>query len=73
MAKETDKKPLSLQQKLDAIAFKNNQIKMVSDLQSENARLKDMMASKRSRRGSAPRIQGLQTLKNTLGKQFIKE
>jgi hypothetical protein len=46
---------------------------MVRDLQSENAKLKQMMGNRGGkRRAEAPRIQGLQSIKNTLGRQFQK-
>lgn len=70
---EESKSTVSLQQKMDDITFKNDQIKMVRDLQSENAKLKQMMGNRGGkRRAEAPRIQGLQTIKNTLGRQFQK-
>jgi hypothetical protein len=71
--KEESKSTNSLQQKMDDITFKNDQIKMVRDLQSENAKLKQMMGNRGGkRRAEAPRIQGLQSIKNTLGRQFQK-
>jgi hypothetical protein len=71
--KEESKSTNNLQQKMDDITFKNDQIKMVRDLQSENAKLKQMMGNRGGkRRAEAPRIQGLQSIKNTLGRQFQK-
>lgn len=64
--KEEPKK-LTLQEKLDAITFKNKEATDISDLQKENTKLKDMIASQpKSKRGpsQASRIQGLQTLGN---------
>jgi hypothetical protein len=71
--KEESKSTNNLQQKMDDITFKNDQIKMVRDLQSENAKLKQMMGNRGGkRRAEAPRIQGLKSIKNTLGRQFQK-
>lgn len=70
---EESKKTISLQQKMNDITFKNDQIKMVRDLQSENAKLKQMVGNRGSKKGAqAPKIQGLQTLKGNLGRQFQK-
>lgn len=70
---EESKKTVNLQQKMDDITFKNEQIKMVRDLQSENAKLKQMVGNRGGRRrAETPRIQGLQTLKGNLGRQFQK-
>lgn len=77
MAEEKEEKKdkkVNVQERLDAIAAKNSQIKMIADLQSDNARLKDQLGrrNKSSREPSAAgRIQGLQTIKNTLGRQFM--
>lgn len=71
--KEESKSTTSLQQKMNDITFKNEQIKMVRDLQSENAKLKQMIGNRGGKRGaSTPKIQGLQTLKGNLGRQFMK-
>lgn len=73
MAEETKK--MTLKEKIDAINFRNEQAQKISQIVSENAKLKQMIADKeKSSRGPsmAGRIQGLQTLKNTLGKQFSK-
>ena len=64
---------IDLAKRLNDITFKNEQVKMVNDLQSENAKLKQMVGNRGGkRRAETPRIQGLQTLKNTLGRQFQK-
>lgn len=71
--KKEEKSTLTLQQKMDAITFRNDQAKMVNDLQSENAKLKQMVGNRGGRRrAQAPKIQGLQTLKGNLGRQFQK-
>jgi len=61
----------------DDMAFKNVAIKRINDLTNDNARLKDMVSRKsvqRRQAGSASsRIQGLQTIRNTLGTQFMKQ
>ena len=66
---------INIKERLDAVGAKNNQIKMIADLQAENANLKDQIGrrKKTSREPSAAgRIQGLQTIKNTLGRQFMR-
>ena len=68
-------KKINIQERLDAVGAKNDQIQMIADLQSENIRLKDQMGKRKksSREPSAAgRIQGLQTIKNTLGRQFMR-
>jgi hypothetical protein len=61
----------------DDMAFKNVAIKRINDLSKDNARLKEMVGRKstqtqRRQSGSASsRIQGLQSLRNTLGRQFM--
>lgn len=60
---------IDLKQGLDDISFKNNQIKMIRDLQNENAKLKQMTGRK-ARQAGMPRVQGLGTLKGNLGMQF---
>lgn len=73
--KKEENKKVNVQERLDAIAAKNDQIKMIDDLQSENARLKDQIGRRKkgSREPSAAgRIQGLQIIKNTLGRQFMR-
>jgi hypothetical protein len=70
---EKEEKGATLQQKLDAITFKNKQVKTIQDLQAENTKLKDMMSRKGSKRSnSVPRIQGLGKLEGNLGMQFKK-
>ena len=64
---------IDLAKRLNDITFKNEQVKMVNDLQSENAKLKQMMGKRGGKRkAETPRIQGLQTLKGNLGRQFQK-
>jgi len=73
---EKKDKKVNVQERLDAVATKNEQIKMIDDLQNENARLKDKIGNRKrgSREPSAAgRIQGLQTIKNTLGRQFMRK
>jgi hypothetical protein len=68
-----EEKKKTLTETLNDINFKNRQAKDVSDLQSENIKLKDMIiAQKKSKRGpsASGRIQGLQTLNPALGQQF---
>jgi hypothetical protein len=73
-AEEKEEKKPSLQQRLNDITFKNNQIKMVQDLQSENTKLKEMMTNRsRKRSSNMPRIQGLGKLEGNLGMQFKKK
>jgi len=68
--KEEEKKP-SLQQKLDAITFKNEQAEKIKAIQEGKQKLKDRMGRNREKRVSAAnRISGLQTLNNSLGNQF---
>jgi hypothetical protein len=55
---------------LNDISFKNNQVKMIRDLQNENVRLKEMAGRGKARQASMPKIQGLGTLKGNLGMQF---
>jgi len=61
----------------DDMAFRNVAIKRINDLSKDNAKLKDMVGRKSTQRrqaGSASsRIQGLQTIRNTLGTQFMKQ
>lgn len=68
--KEQAKKQ-TIQQQLDAITFKNDQAQKIKDIQEGKQRLKDRMGRNRERRVSAAgRINGLQTLNNSLGNQF---
>jgi hypothetical protein len=64
------------------MAFKNMAISKIKELSNENSKLKYMIgrkdASQQRRNVSssgspASRIQGLQTLRNTLGTQFMKK
>ena len=67
---------INIKERLDAVGAKNNQIKMIADLQNENASLKNQIGRRKqgSRQPSAAgRIQGLQTIKNTLGRQFMSD
>jgi len=66
---------INVQDRLNAIGAKNTQIEKVRQLQDENYKLKQQMgrSKKGSRQSLASRIPGLQTLKNTLGKQFTKD
>lgn len=64
---------IDLGKRMDEITFKNDQVKMMRDLQAENAKLKQIVGRKGGRRQSEiPRIQGLATLKGNLGRQFQK-
>ena len=61
----------TLQQKLDAITFKNDQAEKIKAIQEGKQKLKDRLGRNRERRVSAAgRINGLQTLSNSLGNQF---
>jgi len=61
----------TLQQKLDAITFKNDQAEKIKAIQEGKQKLKDRLGRNRERRVSAAgRISGLQTLSNSLGNQF---
>jgi hypothetical protein len=77
MAKETKKteekedEKSSLSQRLNDITFKNDQVQMVRNLQSENAKLKQMVGRRKSA-ANTPRIQGLGKLEGNLGMQFKK-
>jgi len=66
--KKTKKEPVSgsidLAKKLNDITFSNKQVKMITDMQNENARIKAMMGRKRSNQASIPKISGLATLGN---------
>ena len=61
----------------DDMAFKNVAIKRINDLTKDNARLKEMVGRKSTQRrqagSAASRIQGLQSIRNTLGTQFMKQ
>lgn len=62
---------IDLKTGLNDIAFKNKQVEMIRNLQEENIKLKQS-AGRRSQ-ASMPKIQGLQTLKTNLGRQFQKK
>jgi predicted nuclease with TOPRIM domain len=69
---EKSKSKINLQERLNNVAAKNEQIQKVKALQDENAKLKDQMGRRKqgARQSLASKISGLQTLKNTMGKQF---
>jgi hypothetical protein len=66
----------SLQQKLDAITFKNAQAEKIKSIQEGTERLKDNLGRNRKKyQAAVDRVQGLQGLQgmgNTLGNQFKK-
>lgn len=66
----------SLQQKLDAITFKNAQAEKIKSIQEGTERLKDNLGrNKKKYQAAVGRVQGLQGLQgmgNTLGNQFTK-
>ena len=66
MANET------LQQKLDAITFKNSQVKKIKAVQEGREKLKNSLGRYKRRVAEGPRVQGLETIKNTLGRQNMK-
>ena len=67
MANET------LQQKLDAITFKNSQAEKIIAVQEGREKLKNSLGrNKQKAVASTPKVQGLETLKNTLGRQNMK-
>jgi hypothetical protein len=77
MATEKNEPKLSsLQQKLDAITFKNAQAEKIKSIQEGKERLKDNLGrNKKQYQSSVGRVQGLQALQgmgNTLGMQFTK-
>jgi len=65
---------INVQDRLNAIGAKNEQISKVKQLQDENYKLKQQMGQRKSgtRQRLASKIPGLKTLKDTLGKQFSK-
>ena len=63
----------SLAQQLNSIAAKNSQIIAVRNMQQEKEKLKDNIGRKSSASLSQSRIQGLASLKNTLGRQNMGE
>jgi hypothetical protein len=70
--KKTKEKTVSgsidLAKKLNDITFNNKQVRMISEMQAENNRVKAMMGRKKSAQASMPKIAGLATL----GNQIIK-
>lgn len=66
---------INVQDRLNAIGAKNEQISKVKQLQDENYKLKQQMGQRKSgtRQSLASRIPGLKTLKDSLGKQFTKD
>tara|TARA_R110002126_G_scaffold203517_1_gene351056 strand:- start:455 stop:664 length:210 start_codon:yes stop_codon:yes gene_type:complete len=69
MAEDKKEDSKSLQQQLDAITFKNDQVKKIRAIQEGQQRLKDNLGRNKARRvSSAGRIAGLQTLGNSFGK-----
>lgn len=70
-----EEKKKTLAQELDAITFKNKQIYDMTRLQDEKAKLLELAKSKRVKRTqtSASKLQGLEKLGSTLGKQFSKD
>jgi hypothetical protein len=63
----------TLQEKLDAITFKNDQVQKIKAVQEGKQRLKDSLGRNKQRTTAAtPTLQGLQTIKNTLGRQNMK-
>ena len=64
---------IDLAKKLNEITFKNSQVKMVTDLQNENAKLKSMMGRRKGASQGTPRIQGLRGLESNLGGEFRKK
>jgi hypothetical protein len=63
---------INVQERLNSIGAKNEQILKIKQLQEENYKLKEQMGRRKSgsRQRLASRIPGLKTLKDTLGKQF---
>ena len=66
----------SLQERLDAITFKNAQAEKIKSIQEGKERLKDNLGrNKKNYQAAVGRVQGLQGLQgmgNTLGMQFTK-
>jgi hypothetical protein len=75
--KKTKEKTVSgsidLAKKLNDITFNNKQVRMISEMQAENNRVKAMMGRKKSAQASTPKISGLRTLEGRLGNQFVKQ
>jgi hypothetical protein len=68
-----EKKPVSgsidLAKKLNDITFNNKQVKMITEMQNENNRIKAMMGRQKSNQASMPKIAGLATLGNQFKNQ----
>ena len=63
----------TLQEQLNAITFKNDQVQKIKAIQEGKERLKDSLGRNKQRATpNTPMPQGLQTLKNTLGRQNMK-
>lgn len=71
MANEKNENPKgkSLSQRLNDINFSNSQIPFLENMQDNKMK----MGRKQKRTQSPTKIQGLQTLKNSLGKQFTQK
>lgn len=69
--KEVAKPKQSIAQQLDAIAAKNSQIVTVRKMQEDKEKLKDKIGKKAKTSLTQSKIQGLASLKNTLGTQNI--
>ena len=71
--KKTKEKPVSgsidLAKKLNDITFSNKQVKMITEMQNENNRIKAIMGRQRSNQASIPKIAGLATLGNQFKNQ----
>jgi len=71
--KKEEKKPVSgsidLAKKLNDITFNNKQVKMITEMQNENNRIKAMMGRQKSNQASMPKIAGLATLGNQFKNQ----
>jgi hypothetical protein len=70
MAKEKSEKPsrTNIADKYNEINFKNSQIPFITNLQEQKS-----AGRNKNRTQSKTKIQGLQTLRNTLGTQFTKK
>lgn len=63
----------TLQEQLDAITFKNSQAQKIKAIQEGREKLKNSLGRNRPTNVAAtPTLQGLQTIKNTLGRQNMK-
>lgn len=71
MANEKNENPKgkSLSQRLNDVNFSNSQIPFLENMQDNKMK----MGRKQKRTQSSTKIQGLQTLKNSLGKQFTQK